>query len=319
MQKSPFEYSLDNKRYHTLNYYNRNKYGRKIYKAVLDCGFTCPNIDGTRGVGGCVFCDGGSGYFTRPSLTVSEQLSAEIERIERKIGSAASVTAYLQANTNTYASAGKLAVLYDSILEFPQVAGVSIGTRADCLSEEVLDVLSSLNEKTVLTVELGMQTVHEKTVDFINRGYSHEEFLDGYFRLRQRGIRVCLHIINGLPYETTEMMLETAEQTALLAPDAVKIQMLHVIKGTRLAELYSHEDFGLLTRDEYIDITVRQLELLPPRTIIGRVTGDGLAVDLVCPDWSRRKTEVANEIDKELYRRQSYQGIRYDEGKEILG
>ena len=311
MQKSPFEYSLDNKRYHTLNYYNRNKYGRKVYKAVLDCGFTCPNIDGTRGVGGCVFCDGGSGYFTRPSLTVSEQLSAEIERIERKIGSEASVIAYLQANTNTYAPAGKLAALYDSILEFPQVAGVSIGTRADCLSEEVLDVLSSLNEKTTLTVELGMQTVHEKTIGFINRGCSHEEFLDGYFRLRQRGIRVCLHIINGLPYETTEMMLETAEQTALLAPDAVKIQMLHVIKGTRLAELYSHEDFGLLTRDEYIDITVRQLELLPPETVIERITGDGDKSKLIAPLWSADKIAVLGGIDKKLAELDTMQGKRF--------
>lgn len=311
MQKSPFEYSLDNKRYHTLNYYNRKKYGKKVYKAVLDCGFTCPNIDGTRGVGGCVFCDGGSGYFTRPSLSVREQLCAEIERIERKVGCGVRVIAYLQANTNTYAPAWKLAALYDGILEFPQVAGVSIGTRADCLSEEVLDVLSRLNEKTALTVELGMQTVHERTIDFINRCYSHGEFLDGYFRLEQRGIRVCLHIINGLPYETEEMMIQTAEQTAQLAPDAVKIQMLHVIGGTKLDELYADDGFRLLTRDEYIDITVRQLELLPPETVIERITGDGDKSKLVAPMWSADKIAVLGGIDKRLAELDTMQGKRF--------
>lgn len=315
MQRSPFEFSFDNKRYHTLNFYNRRKFGKKVHKAVLDCGFTCPNIDGSKGVGGCIFCDGGSGYFTRPQLSVSEQLRTEIARIERKSGVGSPIIAYLQANTNTYAPADYLRKLYGEVLEFPQVIGISVGTRADCLSDDVLDVLSSFNEKTALTVELGMQTVHEKTIDFINRGYSHEEFLDGYFRLKQRGIRVCLHIINGLPCETAEMMLETAEQTAVLAPDAVKLQMLHVIKGTKLAELYSNGEFGLLTRDEYIDTAVRQLELLPPETVIERITGDGDKAKLIAPLWSADKIAVLGGIDKRLAELDTMQGKRFKQNQ----
>ncbi|MDE7137796.1 MAG: TIGR01212 family radical SAM protein, partial [Ruminococcus sp.] len=176
MKNNPFIFSIDNKRYHTLNYYNKTVFGKKIYKAVIDCGFTCPNIDGNKGIGGCIFCDGGSGYFTDGSISVKEQIEKEKKRIYNKYGNVP-ITAYFQANTNTYAPVETLRRLYFSALEFPEICGISIGTRADCLPCDVLDLLSEISEKTTLTVELGMQTVHEKTIEKINRCCTHAEFL----------------------------------------------------------------------------------------------------------------------------------------------
>lgn len=167
--KNPFTYSNDNKRYHTLNYYNRSKFGKKIYKAVLDCGFTCPNIDGTKGFGGCIFCDSGSGYFTDGTLDIDSQLDKEINRICRKYGEKSSITAYFQANTNTYAPAGKLSELYNKVLKNNNIHGISIGTRADCLPDDVMKVLIELNQQTNLTVELGLQSIHDETALRINK------------------------------------------------------------------------------------------------------------------------------------------------------
>ncbi|MBQ9899435.1 MAG: TIGR01212 family radical SAM protein [Ruminococcus sp.] len=309
--KSPFINSHDNKRYFTLYHYYQTRFGCKLRKAVLECGFTCPNIDGTRGTGGCIFCDGGSGYFTSPGLTVTRQLTLEAERISRKFGSGAPLTAYFQANTNTYAPAGKLRTLYNEALAFPNVKGLSVGTRADCLPDDVLDVLSEINERTYLTVELGMQTVHDSTLALINRGCSHAEFVNGYNKLKSRGIRVCLHIINGLPGETEEMMCETAKQAAKLRPDAVKLQMLHVIRGTRLADMYARGEVSMLTRDEYIGVIVRQLEQLPPDTVIERITGDGDKSKLIAPMWSADKKSVLGGIDKRLAELDTWQGRLY--------
>lgn len=308
--KNPFPFSLDNKRYHTLNYYYKSKFGEKLYKAVINCGFTCPNIDGSKGSGGCIFCDGGSGYFTERG-TVAEQLEREVRRIRKKHENARFI-AYFQANTNTYAPCEILNDIYDQALAFPNIAGISIGTRADCLPDDVLELLCRLNERTMLTVELGMQSVHEKTIEMINRKYSHKEFLDGYFKLKSRGIRVCLHIINGLPYETAEMMRETARQTAILHPDAVKLQMLHIINGTPIAKMYEADEFSLLTREEYTEIIADQLELLPLETVIERITGDGDKRKLIAPLWSADKIAVLGGIDKCLAVRDSYQGRLYN-------
>ncbi len=307
MKKSPFEHSCDNKRYHTLNYHFRRTYGKKLYKAVIDCGFTCPNIDGTKGTGGCIFCDGGSGYFTRGSLSVSEQLESERKRINKKWGNVP-IIAYFQANTNTYAPVEKLREVCKTVLECPEVAGISIGTRADCLPDDIMKLLVEISHKTSLTVELGMQSVHQQTIDLINRCCTHEEFLHGYNKLKSAGIRTCLHIINGLPGETEEMMLETARQTAELAPDGVKLQMLHVIKGTELAEMYENGEVPLLSRDEYIDIIVKQLEVLPPETVIERITGDGDKSKLIAPLWSADKIAVLGGIDKRLAELDTWQG-----------
>lgn len=306
-----FIYSCDNKRYHTLNYYFRKNFGRKIYKAVIDCGMTCPNIDGSKGYGGCIFCDGGSGYFTNGELSITEQLSAESERIFKKYGKVP-IIAYFQANTNTYASLDRLREIYNEALAFPDVVGISIGTRADCLDDDVINLLCEINSRTNLTVELGMQSVHEPTVKLINRCCTHAEFIEGYNKLKSKNIRVCLHIINGLPYETKEMMIETARQTALMKPDGLKIQMLHIIKGTALAEMYKNENLPMLSLDEYIDIVVHQLELLSPETVIERITGDGDKNKLIAPEWSRNKIAVLGGIDKKLAVLDTYQGRLYN-------
>ena len=308
MKKNPFEYSCDNKRYHTLNYCNKIKYGTKIHKAVLDCNFTCPNIDGTKGYGGCIFCDSGSGYFTSGELDIRSQLESEIRRISLKNGENPKVTAYFQANTNTYAPAEYLRTLYETVLENKNVHGISIGTRADCLSDDVLKLLCELDKKTNLTIELGLQSVHESTINYINRCCTHEEFLIGYDKLKKAGIRTCLHIINGLPGETKEMMLETAAQIADMRPDAVKIQMLHVITGTRLAQIYEASPFHLLSREEYIEVTVRQLELLPPEIVVERITGDGDKSKLIAPLWSADKISVLGGIDKFQALHDTWQG-----------
>ncbi|MCD7810638.1 MAG: TIGR01212 family radical SAM protein [Ruminococcus sp.] len=313
MKDNPFVYSSDNKRYHTLSYYNKNKYGGKVYKAVLDCGFTCPNIDGKKGHGGCIFCDSGSGYFTKGNLDIRSQLNAEIERISCKSSGEIRVIAYFQANTNTYAPVDQLRRLYETVLENEHVCGISIGTRADCLSEDVLDLLTELNGKTNLTVELGLQSVHDETINYINRCCTHAEFLDGYNRLKSTGIRTCLHIINGLPQETPEMMIETARQASLMKPDAVKIQMLHIINGTPLAKIYESSSFKPLTKDEYIDIVVRQLELFSPEAVIERITGDGDKSKLIAPLWTTDKISVLGGIDKLQACRGSWQGKKYVE------
>ena len=188
---------------------------------------------------------------------------------------------------------------------------MSIGTRADCLPDDVIDLLCDINSQTELTVELGMQTIHDQTIKHINRGYSHKEFLKGYYRLRNRGIRVCLHIINGLSGETPEMMIETARQTAQLQPNGVKLQMLHIIKGTRIGDIYEHTPFPLLSRNEYIDIITKQLSLLPPETVIERITGDGDKSKLIAPLWTMDKIAVLGGIDKTLSDNDLWQGKNY--------
>jgi len=300
---NPFRYSDDNKRYHTLNYYNNHRYGFKVYKAVIDAGFSCPN----KNSGGCIFCDGGSGYFTNANLSIENQIESELQRIHKKIPNAKAI-AYFQANTNTYAPVSKLRELFEIPLKYNDICGISVGTRADCLPDDVTEYLSDLNLRTNLTVELGLQTVHEKTLNYINRGYSHTEFLKGYQKLKKNNIRTCLHIINGLPSETPDMMIETARQVGLMNPDAVKIQMLHVISGTRLADIYLKNNFNILSMQDYINITIRQLELLPAETVIERITGDGDKSKLIAPLWSADKIAVLGGIDKLQCKLNSFQG-----------
>lgn len=308
---NPFLYSLDNKRYHTLAYHNKKVFGEKVFKAVIDAGFTCPNKDGSKGYGGCIFCDGGSGYFTESSeITIKKQLKNEIERIRKKYPQA-KIIAYFQANTNTYANLNSLKKIYDPIASDKSITGISIGTRSDCLSEEVCDYLLELSQKTYLTVELGMQSVHENTIDVIRRGYSHKEFLEGFYRLKKRNIRTCIHIINGLPYETQKMMIETAKELGNINPEAVKIQLLHVISGTQLEKIYLNNEFSTMKYDEYIETVVNQLEYLSPETVIERITGDGDKSKLIAPLWSKNKIAVLGGIDKLQVQKNSWQGKKY--------
>jgi len=305
-----FAYSNDNKRYHTLSFHNRRTYGEKVFKAVLDCGFTCPNIDGTKGVGGCTYCDGGSGYFTSAG-TVTRQLEQEKERISAKHPTAKMI-AYFQAHTNTYAPVERLRELYSEAVAF-EVCGIAVATRADCIDGEKCRLLAGLG--VPVTVELGLQTVHDTTAARINRCHSYEDFLRAFALLRSFGLRVCVHIINGLPGETDEMMLETARRLGALRPDGVKIHLLHVIRGTALAEEFLRGEYTPLEKERYVDIVVRQLELLPPETVIERITGDGDKEKLLAPLWSRDKIAVLGAIDKLQKQRGSVQGRLFEEDK----
>ena len=306
---NPFHYSDTNKRYHTYDYFLREKFGKKVFKVPLDCGFTCPNIDGSKGRGGCTYCSSrGSGDFAAsPELSIPEQYDLCRKGLSEKWNDAFCIP-YFQAHTNTYAPTEVLRRLYYEALALPDAVGISISTRPDCLSDSTVALLREIAGKTFLTVELGLQSVHDGTARRINRCHTYGEFLEGYEKLA--GLNVCIHIIDGLPGEDRGMMIETAKEISRLRPHAVKIHLLHVLKGTALAEEYRKGLFETLDLYEYVGTVCDQLELLPPETVIGRVTGDGSPESLIAPLWSRKKFVVMNEIDKELVRRNSYQGIK---------
>lgn len=310
MMENSFEYTLDNKRYHTWNYYLTKRFGTKVFKVSLNGGFTCPNIDGTKGRGGCIYCSGeGSGDFAgNPSDSVCEQFEKVKEKLHQKWKNAKYIP-YFQAHTNTYAPVSVLREKFEPVLEKEGVVGLSIATRADTLPDDVCDYLQELSKRTWLTVELGLQTVFDETGKLINRCHTYEEFLKGYKKLADRGIDVCVHLIIGLPGETKEMMLHSVREVAKLKPFAVKLHLLHILKGTKLEKMYENNEFKTLTRDEYVDIIVDALEILPKETVIQRLTGDGGRDELVAPLWSLKKFCVLNEIDKEMVRRNTYQGI----------
>lgn len=300
----------NNKRYYTLDNFYFEKFGSKVAKISLDAGFTCPNIDGTLGTGGCIYCSSkGSGDYAGHGDDLVKQFY-EIKEIMDKKWPNSQYIGYFQAHTNTYAPVSVLKEKYESILNISGVVGLNIATRADAISDECLDYLEELNKKTYLTIELGLQTIHEKTSILINRCHTLKCFTDMVKRLRERNINVVVHIINGLPYETKEMMLETAEFLNTLDIQGVKIHMLHILKNTKLAKMYESEKFHVLTKEEYIDIVCDQLEILDPNIVINRITGDPKVDDLVEPTWLIKKFTVLNDIDKELRRRDSYQGIK---------
>ncbi len=306
-----FKYSLDNKRYHTWNYHLRRKFGEKVFKVSLNAGFTCPNIDGSKGTGGCIYCsDSGSGDFAgNPAEDITRQFE-EVKAVISGKWKAAKYIGYFQAHTNTYAPLSVLKSKFEPILSMENVVGLSIATRADCIADDVLDYLEEINKRTYLIVELGLQTVFDKTGKIINRCHTYEDFLKGYKRLAERNIPVCVHIIDGLPGEDAGMMCETARQVGLLRPHCVKIHLLHVLRNTPIEKMLADGRLRLLERDEYVDIVIRQLELLPEETVIQRVTGDGGRDSLVGPLWSLKKFVVMNEIDKEMVRRDTYQGAK---------
>lgn len=306
-----FKYSSDNKRYHTWNYHLRQKFGEKVFKVSLNGGFTCPNIDGSKGTGGCIYCsDSGSGDFAgNPKEDITEQFYEVRDMISKK-WDAAKYIGYFQAHTNTYAPLDVLKSKFEPILALPNVVGLSIATRADCISPETLEYLAEINKRTYLIVELGLQSIFDETGKIINRCHTYADFLEGHRRLTERGIKVCVHIIDGLPGENAEMMIETAKEVGLLHPHCVKIHLLHVIKGTPIEKMLLSGELRFLELEEYVDIVIKQLEVLPEETIIQRVTGDGAHDTLIGPLWSLKKFVVMNEIDKEMVRRNTYQGIK---------
>ena len=307
-----FKYTLDNKRYHTLNYYYRTKFNSKVFKVSLNAGFTCPNIDGTKGYGGCIYCSKtGSGEF---GGDVKDDLITQFKTVKNKIIKKwpnSKYIGYFQARTNTYAPVNILKEKYETILNLDNVIGLSIATRCDAISDEVLDYLDELNKKTYLSIELGLQTIHDKTSKLINRCHTLEEFDNMVKKLRARNINVIVHIINGLPYETEEMMLETINHLNKLDIQGVKIHMLNIIKDTPLETLYKKEKFHILTKEEYIDIVIKQLELLDPKIVIHRITSDPDQTELVEPTWLIKKFCLLNDIDKEMKKRDTYQGKNY--------
>lgn len=287
------------------------KFGERVYKAPINAGFSCPNIDGKKGSGGCIYCDGGSGYFTDSKLIpVKEQLKHQIELIHVKHPTA-KINAYYQSYSNTYADVNVLRERFEPIFDFPDVVAMSIATRADCLTNDILTYLKDLSARTDLTVEVGLQTAHDNTARIINRGHSFAEFFEGFNKLKVLGIRTAVHIINGLPNEDDDMMLETAEILGRMRPDGVKIHLLHIIKGTELEQMYNRGEYIPLDKDRYVDITVRQLELLPAETVIERLTGDGDKRKLIAPLWSMDKISVLGAIDKLQAMRDSYQGKNF--------
>ncbi len=307
-----FKYTLDNKRYHTLNYFYKNKFGIKVFKISLNAGFTCPNLDGTKGYGGCTYCSKtGSGEFGGDRCkTLTEQVE-DMKRIVNKANIPCKYIGYFQARTNTYAPVDILKKKYEEVLNCPDIIGLNIATRCDAITDECLEYLTELNKKTFLTIELGLQTIHDKTSKLINRCHSLAEFDSMVKKLRERYINVVVHIIDGLPYETEEMMLATVKHLNELDIQGIKIHMLHIIKDTEMASLYLKENFHIITKEEYIDIVIKQLELLDPKIVINRITSDPDKDNLLAPSWLLNKCQLLNDIDKEMKKRNTYQGIKY--------
>ncbi len=306
-----FKYTLDNKRYHTLNYYYKEKFKEKVFKVSLNAGFTCPNIDGTKGYGGCIYCSkSGSGEF---GGDINDDLVVQFNKVKDVISKkwhSNKYIAYFQARTNTYAPLEVLKEKYETVLKLDGVIGLSIATRCDSITDDTLEYLAKLNKRTYLTIELGLQTIHEKTSKLINRGHSLLEFENMVKKLRDRNIDVVVHIINGLPYETKEMMLKTVKYLNKLDIQGIKIHMLNIIKDTPLEKFYQEKKFHILTKEEYIDIVISELELLDEKIVIHRITSDPDPETLIEPKWLIKKFCLLNDIDKEMKKRDTYQGIK---------
>lgn len=312
-----FKYSDSNKRYHTLDYFYKHKFNSKVFKVSLNANFTCPNKDGTVGYGGCIYCSklGSGDYAGDRNDSLTEQF-IKIKNIMLKKWPNAKYIGYFQANTNTYASVNELKEKYEEILRQDNVIGLNIATRPDAISEECMDYLEELSKKTYLTIELGLQTIHEKTSILINRCHTLECFENCVNELRKRNVNVVVHIINGLPYETKEMMLETVKYLNNLDIQGIKIHMLNITKDTALEKIYLKEKFYILSKEEYVDIICDQLELLREEIVINRITADPNPNELIEPSWLLKKFGVLNEIDKEMVRRNSYQGKELNNKKE---
>ena len=303
---------LTDSRFRSLNDDLRERFGEKLYKLTLNGGCTCPNRDGTLGTRGCIFCsEGGSGEFAAsPQLSIQEQIEDGKRRLAGK-RPVKKYIAYFQAYTNTYAPVEHLRRVFTEAISCPEIAVLSIATRPDCLGEEVLELLEELNRRKPVWVELGLQTIHEKTASFIRRGYPLPVFDRAVKELEARGIEIIVHTILGLPGETADMMLDTVRYVNSTPAASIKLQLLHILKHTDLADYYQHTGFHILTMNEYVDLVIRCLEVCRPDLVIHRLTGDGPKDLLIAPEWSQAKRQVLNTIQKELKRRNTFQGRLY--------
>lgn len=314
-QINPFPNSDSNKRYYTYDYFLKRTYGGKCAKIPLDAGFSCPNMDGKCGIGGCIYCSSrGSGDFAASAaLPIAEQYEITRAKLSKK-WSVERTIPYFQARTNTYAPLDVIKEKFEAALKCGGVVAMNVATRADCLPDDVVEYLSELAERVDLTVELGLQTVHDSTAELINRGHTYAQFVEGYEKLRRANpkIRICVHIIFGLPTETDEMMMQTAKVVGKLLPDMVKIHLLHVIRETELAKWYESGEYIPLERERYISLVANAFQYFHKDTVIARLTGDGVGEDLLAPDWSRKKVTVINDIDKYLYTHDMWQGKLFE-------
>lgn len=285
--------------YYSFNQYLKDTFGCKVYKISINAGFTCPNRDGTLGTRGCIFCSrGGSGDFAESSsLSVTEQIESGKLRVAKKIKSGKYI-AYFQAFTNTYAPIDVLAEKYCEAINHPDIVGISIATRPDCLGEEVLTLLSEINKIKPVFVELGLQTIHEKTAEYIRRGYPLSVYDNAIKALKKAGINTVVHLIIGLPNESREEMLESVEYACKSGADGIKLQLLHILKGTDLADDYLSGKFEVLSMEEYLSIIKDCVEIIPKNVVIHRLTGDGPKKDLIAPLWSADKKSVLNALNK---------------------
>ena len=312
LMNNPFKYSNTNKRYYTYDYYLKNKYNCKVAKIGLDAGFTCPNRDGTISFGGCIFCSDGARSNEIKNINDLEEQYQILKKVMINKWKELKFIAYFQAFTNTYAPVDKLKEIYEPFINKEEVVGISIATRPDTLNLDVLDYLENIASRIPLTIELGLQTANDITAKLINRGYDFNLFVEKVKELRKRNIDVVVHLINGLPNETKQDNLETIKKIRNLDIQGIKFHSLFVEKNTLLEQLFISENYHILTIDEYIDIVISQLELLPEDIVIQRLTGDPIPSKLAFPLWAIKKINVLNGIDKEMVKRSTFQGRLYE-------
>ena len=297
--------------YNDLNSFLRSRFGCRVQKITIDAGLTCPNRDGTVGLGGCIYCnDRGSGTGAFKYASITEQILSAKEFLRRRY-KAKKFIAYFQSFSNTYAPVEKLRSLYEEALGVEDIAGLAVGTRPDCAGGDVLDLLAEMNERTYVNVEYGLQSIHERTLKFVNRHHTYHDFVKAVNMTVDRGIKAGVHVIIGLPGETKEDILKTADKISRLAVSGIKFHALHVIKDTKLAEYYGTGDIKLLSLDGYVEILCDFLERLSPECVIFRIVSDAKASSLVAPDWINNKALVLSGVEKELKRRSSRQGKKY--------
>ena len=298
------------KRYNQFSAFLKNKFGAKVYKITIDAGFSCPNRDGTISNGGCIFCDD-SGSFSQAhsnKLSVKEQVLIGSKILTERF-KAEKFMAYFQAYSSTYKPVVELKKIYDDSLDYKDIVGISIGTRPDCVDEDKLKLVSSYKDNYYTWLEYGLQSIHDKTLNRINRGHDYDTFLRTYEKTKEYGINVCVHVILGL-WETHDEMMQTAQTLAKLKVDGVKIHMLCALEGTKLATMYKNGEIEFMSEDDYINTVCDFLEYLPPQTTIHRLAGNGLKSELIAPRWIGKKLDALNKIDREFIRRNSWQGVK---------
>ena len=310
---NPYPYSFDNKRYQTFNYYLKQKYQKKVVKVILDAHFTCPNRDGTKAFGGCAFCSnkgsGDANLFSKEDLLIQYRANQKV--MKRKWDTDLFIP-YFQNFSNTYGPLEKIKTMIETFIHLDEVAAIAIATRSDCLDEEKIDLLNSYAHIKPIYLEIGIESTKDETLKFLNRQESFKDFKKIMPLIQKTALKTCLHIIDGLPFEDEETMLKTIKDLNEFAFDALKIHMLYIIKDTTLAKEYLSSPFKLLSKEEYIDIVIKQLELLRSDVIIERLSGDPIKDDLIAPSWVLNKRQLLNDIDKEMKRRDTWQGKYYE-------